>query len=169
MNTALKSIAVLLTVAVLQCSAKETPQVTISVDRSEPIWLIRVTNHGVEPIEYEMINKVPRGLGIEFWSGGLGRIVHAENLAELLYTHGNPADMRKIEPGGSADFKMDPRTMSAEEDDTLERWSRAYDREHYDIRVFFGDFASARIFHSRALNPIREQSEHDGGLKGLQP
>jgi hypothetical protein len=159
MNTLLKSVAVLLTLTVLQCVAKETPQVTISVDRSEPIWLISVTNHGVVSLEYEMMGKVPRGLGIEFWSGGLGRIVHAENLAELLYTHGNPADMRKIEPGGSEDFKLDPRTTSAEDDDTLERWSRAYDREHYDIRVFFGDFASARIVHSRDMNAIREQSE----------
>jgi hypothetical protein len=54
---------------------------------------------------------------------------------------------------------LDPRTTSAEDDDTLERWSRAYDREHYDIRVFFGDFASARIVHSRDMNAIREQSE----------
>jgi hypothetical protein len=42
-------------------------QVTVEVDRSKPVWIVTVTNHSAQKLSYEMMGKVPRGLGLEVW------------------------------------------------------------------------------------------------------
>ena len=147
-------------------SSESVSQVTVNVDCSKSVWKVTVTNFGSTPIAYEMLEKVPRGLGIEFWFGDVGYEIHADNLAELLSTHGFPADMRAIEPGGNAVFHLNPKKMSAEKPESLKIWEREFDLGFNDFRVFFGDFASPRIRHS----PLDKTKPNDNlGEQGEPP
>jgi len=119
--------------------------VTLDVDQSKPVWSVKVTNHSTEKLRYEMMGKVPRGLGMEVWDldnkhGGLR--IHAENLADYLNVDGFPADLREIAPGKSETFLLDPKSMSTTNDTTHAQWERAKRIGYYECRVFFGIYAS---------------------------
>ena len=86
--------------------------VTVSVDRSEPIWKVVVTNTSDQELTYQMMGKVPRGLGIELWNDGVGSRLHAEDLAKYLHLDGFPADLRKLKSKGSISFPLNPKSMS---------------------------------------------------------
>ncbi len=127
--------------------------VTVEVNRSEPIWSITVTNHSAEILKYEMMGKVPRGLGLELWDldnehGGIR--IHAENLADYLNIDGFPADIREIGVGKSETFQFNPKSTSTTDDRTQLQWQRAKDVGYYQCRVFFGVYASRMMNISRA-------------------
>ncbi len=130
--------------------------VTVEVDRTKPMWIITVTNLSDEKLRYEMMGKVPRGLGIELWDldhkhGGIR--VHAEDLAKSLNIDGFPADLREIAAGQSEKFLLDPKSMSTTDDTTLLQWKRARDNGYYQCRVFFGMYASRLMNISPADKP----------------
>lgn len=128
--------------------AEVNGRVSIGVNRDEPVWTITVTNHSKEKLSYENLGKVPRGLGLEVWNPDDpedGWRMHAEDLAEFLNTDGFPADIREIAPGKSAQFQLNPDSMSAASDLALAKWRRAKRIGHYTCRVFFGTYASPMI------------------------
>lgn len=119
--------------------------VTIKVDRTKPVWTITVTNHSAQKLSYEMMGKVPRGLGLELWDmwdGSGGMQIHAEDLAESLNVDGFPANIREISPGKSQVFQLNPKSMSTTDDMALAKWERAKRIGYYNCRVFFGVYAS---------------------------
>jgi hypothetical protein len=118
--------------------------VTIEVDRTERVWTIKVTNSSKQKLSYEMMDKVPRGLGLEVWDpdkSEYGVRVHAENLAQIN-TDGFPADIREIAPGASEKFQLNPESMSTSSDLALAKWERAKRYGYYECRVVFGVYAS---------------------------
>jgi len=136
--------------------------VTVEVDRSKPAWIVTVTNLSAEKLSYEMMGKVPRGLGIELWDldnkhGGIR--VHAEDLAKSLNIDGFPADIREIAAGQSEKFLLDPKSMSTTDDTTLLQWKRARDIGYYQCRVFFGMYASRLMNVFPADKPKKPDTE----------
>ncbi len=132
--------------------------VTVEVDRSQPVWSVTVTNHSTEKLSYEMMDKVPRGLGMEVWvedekHGGLR--IHAENLA-FMNMDGFPADIRAIEPGKSEKFQLDPKSMSTADERIRAGWERAKRIGYYDCRVVFGNYASRLMSVSPAEKPKKQ-------------
>lgn len=122
--------------------------ITVKVDRSDRIWSITVTNDSKQKLTYEMMGKVPRGLGLEVWDDEnreKGWRVHAEDLAEYLNVDGFPADIREISPGDSEVFQLNPESMSTRDDLALANWERAKRKRYYTCRVFFGVYASRLI------------------------
>lgn len=119
--------------------------VTVSVDRSEPVWKVVVSNTSDQELTYEMMGKVPRGLGIELWNDEVGSRIHAEDLAKFLNIDGFPADLRKLEPKASVTFLLDPKSMSSTDSKKLEEWKKIERMGYYDCRVFFGIYASRLI------------------------
>jgi len=118
--------------------------VTVEVDRTERVWAIKITNKSTDMLQYEMMGKVPRGLGLEVWDDekDTGWRVHAEDLAGSLNIDGFPADIRKISPGASETFQLNPDSMSTTSDLALAKWERAKRVGYYDCRVFFGIYSS---------------------------
>lgn len=119
--------------------------VSVEVDQTERVWKVEVTNRSEQKLSYEMMGKVPRGLGLEVWDHGHsenGLRVHAENLAKFLFIDGFPADIREISPGESVRFQLDPESMSTTSDLAQARWERAKRNGYYDCRVFFGVYSS---------------------------
>ncbi len=115
--------------------------VAVEVDRTERVWAVEVTNGSKQKLRYEMMGKVPRGLGLEVWDPEnieYGVRVHAESLADFLNIDGVPADIREIAPGASEKFLLNLESMSATSDLALAKWERAKRIGHYDCRVFFG-------------------------------
>lgn len=136
--------------------------VTVEVDRSKPAWIVTVTNLSDEKLRYEMMGKVPRGLGIELWDldnkhGGVR--IHAEDLAKSLHIDGFPADIREIAAGQSEAFLLDPKSMSTTDDTSLLQWKRARDSGYYQCRVFFGMYASRLMTVSPADKPKKPSAE----------
>ena len=136
--------------------------VTVEVDRSKPAWIVTVTNLSDEKLSYEMMGKVPRGLGLELWDldnkhGGVR--VHAEDLAKSLNIDGFPADIREIAAGQSEKFLLDPKSMSTTDDTSLLQWKRARDNGYYQCRVFFGMYASRLMTVSPADKPKKPGAE----------
>lgn len=120
--------------------------VSIDVDSSKPVWPVTVTNRSEDTLSYEMMGKVPRGLGLELWEDeGSGVRIHAEDLAESLNVDGFPADIREIPPGKSEVFQLDPRSMSATDATALAKWRRAERLGSYQCRVVFGVYSSRLI------------------------
>lgn len=140
--------------------------VSIEVDRTERVWAITVTNASTEKLRYEMIGQVPRGLGLEVWDGenrDFGWRVHAENLAHMNMD-GFPADIREIAPGESAQFQLNPDSMSATSDLALATWERERRSGFYDCRVFFGAYASRMVNvtpRERAIDAEDDEAHHD--------
>ena len=123
----------------------DLPDVVVRVDTSDAVWVVTVKNFGPDPLKFEMLEKAPRGLGIEFWYPGGGAKVHAENLADLLGTHYFAPDYRSIEPGKGMVFNLNPKSVSAENKKDLERWIEGYRSGNCECRVFFKDYASPTI------------------------
>lgn len=116
--------------------------ITVVVDRSEPTWKVTVTNASDEALTYEMMGKVPRGLGVELWEDDAGIRIHAEDLAKYLNVDGFPAGLQKIEPKSSVTFRLNPKSMSATDHTQLEKWQNIEKTGNYVRRVFFGVYAS---------------------------
>lgn len=119
--------------------------VAVEVDQTERVWTVEVTNGSKQTLRYEMMGKVPRGLGLEVWdpdNSEYGVRVHAEGLAASLNIDGFPADIREIAPGASEKFQMNPKSMSTTSDLALAKWERAKRIGYYDCRVFFGVYSS---------------------------
>jgi hypothetical protein len=119
--------------------------VAVEVDQTERVWTVEVTNGSKQKLRYEMMGKVPRGLGLEVWdpeNSEYGVRVHAEGLAESLNIDGFPADIREIAPGASEKFQLNPESMSTTSDLALAKWERAKRIGYYDCRVFFGVYSS---------------------------
>lgn len=123
--------------------------VTVEVDRSGEDWSVKVINGSDQKLGYEMIGKVPRGLGLELWdseSSDTGLRLHAEDLAKYLNVDGFPADLREIAPRKSQVFSLDPRSMSATDMTILAKWERAKRSGFYACKVVFGIYSS-RLIH----------------------
>ena len=119
--------------------------VSVTVDQSKQPWSVTVTNRSDQEVTYEMMGKVPRGLGIELWEEGIGTQLHAEDLAEYLDTDGFPADLRELKPKGAVRFQLNPKSMSSTDQEQFEKWEQIERIGYYNCRVFFGVYAS-RIF-----------------------
>lgn len=135
--------------------------VAVEVDRSKPVWAITVTNQSAEKLSYEMIGKVPRGLGLEVWGSGEDDTafrVHAEDLAEYLNVDGFPADLREILPGKSATFQINPKSMSATDIETFLKWKKINEDGYYTCRVVFGIYSSRLMEVSPPKNPSKKKS-----------
>ncbi|MGY8643997.1 MAG: hypothetical protein ACKVJU_23245 [Verrucomicrobiales bacterium] len=123
-------------------------EATVSVDTSEAIWKITVKNYGTEPLKYDIVEGKPRGLGIEFWVGRKGHVLHAWNLADFVYVHPFNPDMRMIGKDEKRTFQLDPRSMSAEDDESLEIWKMQFEEFGvYKCRIVFNGYASPMIKH----------------------
>jgi len=130
--------------------------VTIDVDHSKPIWTITVTNQSDQELSYEMMGKVARSLGLEVWGthdDHAGLRIHAEDLAESLNTDGFPADIRKILPGKSATFQLNPRSMSSTNEMAFLKWKEAEQNGYYNCRIFFGIYSSRLLKMSPPEKP----------------
>lgn len=143
--------------------------VSVEVDRSKPIWSIKVTNHSAENLRYEMMGKVPRGLGMEVWvedekQGGLR--IHAENLA-FKNMDVFPADLRTIEPGKSETFQLDPKSMSTVDERIRAGWERANRIGYYDCRVVFGIYASRLMRVSPPEKPRGDGESKSASFSGV--
>jgi hypothetical protein len=140
--------------------------VTVEVDRTERVWAIKITNKSTDKLQYEMMGKVPRGLGLEVWDSEseTGWRVHAENLAGSLNIDGFPADIREIAPGATEKFQLNPESMSTTSDLALAKWERAKRIGYYDCRVFFGVYASRLLSvepRARATTPESNEPNED--------
>lgn len=119
--------------------------VSIEVDHSKPIWSVKVTNQSKDELSYEMMGKVPRGLGLEVWGPWKEHEilrVHAEDLAEYLNVDGFPADIRILHPGKSITFPLNPKSMSATSVEAFSKWKTTVERGYYHCRTFFGHYSS---------------------------
>ena len=119
--------------------------VSIEVDHSKPIWSVKVTNQSQEELSYEMMGKVPRGLGLEVWGPWEEHEIlriHAEDLAEYLNVDGFPADIRILHPGKSITFPLNPKSMSATNIKAFTKWKTTVERGYYNCRIFFGHYCS---------------------------
>ncbi|MBT8038200.1 MAG: hypothetical protein KJO21_11705 [Verrucomicrobiae bacterium] len=143
--------------------------VAVDVDRTERVWTVEVTNASKQALRYEMMGKVPRGLGLEVWDpdkAEYGVRVHAENLAQMNMDV-FPADIREIAPGTSEKFHLNPASMSTTSDLTLAKWERAKRYGYYECRVFFGVYASRLLSvapRDRLNSPERDKPKEDAPL-----
>ena len=95
-----------------------------------------------------MIGKVPRGLTLEvwgYWEEHKILRIYAEDLAEYLNVDGFPADIRKIHPGKSVNFPLNPKSMSATSVEAFTKWKKAEEWGTYSCRVVFDEYTSPRL------------------------
>ncbi len=156
--------------------------VSVEVDRSKAVWEITIANHSSQKLSYEMMGKVPRGLGMELWEPDVSASVirlHAGDLAQYLGVDGFPADIREILPGKAQVFQLDPRSMSTTDATTFAKWKRAERMGYYDCRVVFGIYASRLISVSPEDKPANSskvdqpkitaiEDSNEGGLFGIR-
>jgi len=144
--------------------------VAVEVDQTGRVWTVEVTNRSNQNLRYEMMGKVPRGLGLEVWdtdNSEYGVRVHAEGLADALNIDGFPADIREIAPGAAAKFHLNPESMSTTSDLALAKWERAKRIGYYDCRVFFGVYASRLMSvapRERVNAPENDKPKEDAPL-----